>query len=456
LAIVLHTHMPYVAGFGTWPFGEEWLWEAIACVYLPLLALLDTGAPLTLSLSPVLADQLALDELGERFEGFLRDVRTETHRRDVAALEAAGEHELAREVLRAAADYEGALRHFCEREGKLLDALAAHASWTSAATHAVLPLCATDAGARLQVASGRDSHRARCGSWSGGFWLPECAYAPWLEPVLWASGVRACCVDLTDHFGPGSARQLEPLRSTIGPTLVPIDRQTVELVWSDGGYPAHGSYRDYHRLSAHGNHPWANDGRPYDHAKALARARSDATDFVARARARVAAGGLLVCAFDTELFGHWWYEGMDWLGAVVEQATSQGLRISRLDAALARHSPRLIDHGLLPVGSWGTPRDLSTWDCPATAEIVAAARGGELRVLAAGASAPVRAVRELFALQASDWAFMASRGIARVYALERVDGHRQALEAALANGGGGAPAPHRLAPFAAFGPGLER
>jgi len=50
LAIVLHTHMPYVEGFGTWPFGEEWLWEAIVGSYLPLLELLDAGAPLTLSL----------------------------------------------------------------------------------------------------------------------------------------------------------------------------------------------------------------------------------------------------------------------------------------------------------------------------------------------------------------------------------------------------------------------
>ena len=41
LSIVLHTHMPYVEGFGTWPFGEEWLWEAIATSYLPLLDVLD-------------------------------------------------------------------------------------------------------------------------------------------------------------------------------------------------------------------------------------------------------------------------------------------------------------------------------------------------------------------------------------------------------------------------------
>jgi 1,4-alpha-glucan branching enzyme len=447
--------MPYVEGFGTWPFGEEWLWEAIACVYLPLLGLLEGGWPLTLSLTPVLADQLAVEGLAERFERFLVEVRVETHRRDVAALELAGEHELAREVQRAGADYERAREQIAALDGGLLGALATHASWTSAATHAVLPLCATDVGVRLQLASAVKSQRARCGRWHGGFWLPECAYAPWLEPLLWASGVRACCVDLTDRCGVGTASQLEPLRSPIGPTLVPLDRQTIELAWSDGGYPAHACYRDYHRLSAFGNHPWANDGGPYDHASALVRARADAEHFVARARARLDSGGLLVCAFDTELFGHWWYEGMHWLEAVLKEARSQGLPIATLDDALARHPPRLIEHGTVPVSSWGTPRDLSTWDCPATAEIVAAAREGELRVLAAGRTASAAAVRELLALQSSDWTFMTSRGIAGVYARERVEGHRQALGEALTNAVAEPQALHRLAPFAGVGPALE-
>src|SRR5215467_13207905 len=58
LAIVLHTHMPYVEGFGTWPFGEEWLWEAIATSYLPLLDVLEEyPGRVTLSMTPVLCDQ---------------------------------------------------------------------------------------------------------------------------------------------------------------------------------------------------------------------------------------------------------------------------------------------------------------------------------------------------------------------------------------------------------------
>src|SRR5436190_2177453 len=92
LAIVLHTHMPYVEGYGTWPFGEEWLWEAIATSYLPLLDVLETGGPVTLSVTPVLADQLeALRDdpaIADRFLGFLRDVRADTHARDVEGLRA--------------------------------------------------------------------------------------------------------------------------------------------------------------------------------------------------------------------------------------------------------------------------------------------------------------------------------------------------------------------------------
>ena len=67
--------MPYVEGFGTWPFGEEWLWEAVSCVYLPLIDLLgELEAPVTLGVTPVLCDQLETlpGEAGDRLLGFLR------------------------------------------------------------------------------------------------------------------------------------------------------------------------------------------------------------------------------------------------------------------------------------------------------------------------------------------------------------------------------------------------
>ena len=108
LALVLHSHMPYVEGFGTWPFGEEWLWEAVATVYLPLLEVLD-GEPVTLGLTPVLCDQLETlpGEPGDRMLAFLRDVRALVHDEDARGLEEGGAPELAAEVRRAAGDYAG-------------------------------------------------------------------------------------------------------------------------------------------------------------------------------------------------------------------------------------------------------------------------------------------------------------------------------------------------------------
>lgn len=468
LAIVLHSHMPYVEGFGTWPFGEEWLWEAMAMSYLPLLDVLEEapgGACVTLSLTPVLCDQLEAPGLGERFLAFLRDVRRESHRLDVEGCTAGGRPDLAAELARAAEDYERAAERYAALgEGGLLGALAPFAAWTSSASHAVLPLVATDAGVRLQLATGIESHRRRFDAargaqgWSGGFWLPECAHAPWLDPLLEEAGVHAVCVDLTDVFGYGDARHLRPLRTEAGPLLVPVDRQTMELVWRNDGYPAHGDYRDYHHRSTHDHHPWSNDGSVYDVERARARCRADAADFVARTRDRVGDDGLAVCALDTELLGHWWYEGVWWLRAVLEECVAQGLELVHLDDALHEGRPQpaaaLPDHERR-VTTWGTPRDLSTWDGPGVADLAWRARDAELRVVAAGSQADPRAVRELLALQSSDWAFMVTRDLAGDYPLQRAADHARALDEALGAVGSCEAAVRNLAPQATAAPLLQ-
>jgi 1,4-alpha-glucan branching enzyme len=426
LAIVLHTHMPYVEGFGTWPFGEEWLWEAIATSYLPLIDLLDAGAPITLSLTPVLCDQLEAPGAIERCRRFLTEVRPASHALDA---DAAGDPAVAAELRRAAGDYERAARRL---PADLLGALAPHAAWTSAATHAVLPLVATDAGLRLQIRTGVQAYRARFGDrWRGGFWLPECAHAPWLHGRLEEAGVHATIVELTDVLGLGDERHLRPLATDDGPLLVPIDRCMVDLVWSAGGYPAGDAYRDSHRRTARDHHPWANDGAVYDVTRADAQARADAEDFVARAAARVAGGGLCVCALDTELLGHWWHEGPRWLGHVVAATRPAGLSLVHLDDALADAAPAAPLGELDRVTTWATTRDLSTWSAPAVADLAWASRHAELDVVAAGARASGRALRELLALQSSDWAFLAARGTAGAYPRERFAGHLAALRAAL-------------------------
>ena len=297
-------------------------------------------------------------------------------------------------------------------------AFAPHAAWTSSATHAVLPLLATG-GRRAAAARGRDRvappalrRRGR-----GGLWLPECGHASWLDPLLEEAGVHAVCVDLTDPLGRGDGAQLRPLRSGAGPLLVPIDRALIDLVWHHDGYPSAGAYRNTRRYTEHRHTPWAVDGvalRPRARGRAGPRARARRSP--RRPRARLADGGLAVCALDTELLGHFWHEGVDWLAAVIEACDAAGRRAARARRARCAEAETAPAPAELPVTSWGEPRDLATWSAPPAADLAWRAREAELRVFGAGGAASgARALRELLALQASDWAFGVTRETAGPY-----------------------------------------
>ena len=459
VCFVLHAHMPYVEGFGTWPFGEEWLLEAMAASYLPLIDLLERagenqqGQVATVGITPVLADQLAVPEIGERFLRFMTETRAECHRLDIAGLEETGQHGAAEALRASARDYEWAAEEFEGRDGDLLGALAALQRagtielWTSTATHAVLPLLATEQGAQLQLAAGIASHRARFVEWGGGLWLPECAYRPGLDEQLEAAGVRVFCVDQTPVAD--SPAQLEPCLTPAGPVAVPIDWETIALVWDEAGYPSDPVYRDYHQPTINGLRPFAIGGGAYDRRRAVARVREHARHFVAHLARRASAyraargrGALIVCALDAELLGHWWYEGVAWLEAVFEEAHAAGLGLATLPAALERHPA--VERELVE-SSWGHGKNLRTWDSPAVADLVWPARAAELRLVGALAGAGLngnrevaeRAARELLALQSSDWAFMATRRLAADYPEERIRGHAAAFEHAVAALDGG-------------------
>jgi 1,4-alpha-glucan branching enzyme len=193
-------------------------------------------------------------------------------------------------------------------------------------------------------------------------------------------------------------------------------------------------------------------GRVNAGGRARAQARAHAEDFVARtaarldrARAQTGRPSLCVCAIDTELLGDWWFEGVAWLDAVLEVAAREGVALARLDEALARHEPVPVD-GELPVTTWGTPRTLRTWDGPAVADLAWRAREAELRTVAAGPGVGERALRELLALQSSDWAFMVSRALAGDYPRRRAEGHARALEDALRALGSAPSSLRNLAP----------
>jgi 1,4-alpha-glucan branching enzyme len=461
LAIVLHSHMPYVEGFGTYPFGEEWLFDAVIRSYAPLSGVADR---VTMTVTPVLADQLEADGVNERLLAFCREFRVASCDADVADVD-----EPLKEACRAeAARYRDALARLESLGGDLLGLFRAPAAagrvelLASSATHAVLPMVATTAGRRMQLDAGLRSHRRRFGE-PAGFWLPECAYEPGLEHLLAERGIEYFCVDQSATEEPLAA--LAPIAAGAGRTAFTIDWEAIQWLWSLQGYPSDPAFADFHRKSLRGARPWAIDGSAYDPAAADARARELGREFAAAAAARLEGyaaergrPGLIVFAIDTELLGHWWWEGPAWLEEVLAAAPEQGVELVTLGEAARRHPG---EERRLQRSTWGEDKGLRTWDSPAVADMASAARRLELRVLrglSAGLPREVaeRAVRELLAVQASDWAFLDQRGQAGDYAWQRSTGHAWALLEAI-NSGAHAPDPRlrNLAPDLSLSPLLE-
>ncbi len=460
LAIVLHSHMPYVEGFGTYPFGEEWLFDAVVRSHLPVLEIAER---LTMTVTPVLADQLEDAGAGKRLREFLVRLRVEAAEADLdqvppecrEACEAElGRYRHALELLDAVGG--DPLRAFREAAESGRVELAA-----SAATHAVLPMLATLSGLRLQLDAGIRSHRRRFG-WTGGFWLPECAYVPGLEGALGEQGVRWFCVDQSAHRDPLDA--LTPVATAAGPTALPIDWEAVGWVWSLDGYPSDPAYAQFAGKSLRGIRIWKVGGGAYEPEAAREATRRQADEFLAATAARLrefssARGrrGLMVFAIDTELLGHWWSEGADWLGEVVARAESAGVRLLTAGEALAEHHGEEIP---LEASTWGEGKDLRTWDSPPVADLAWGARRLELRVLRAlsrGLRGPaaMRAARELLATQASDWAFLDRRGEAGDYAFQRATDHAEAALEAIDSGSATDPHMRSLAPDLSISPLLQ-
>ncbi len=460
LAIVLHSHMPYVEGFGTYPFGEEWLFDAVIRSYLPVL---EVAERLTMTVTPVLADQLEDRGAAERLRRFLVDWRIGAAEADIEEVPAecrdACEAELARyrhalELLDAAGG--DPLRPFQDAVAEGRVALAA-----SAATHAVLPLLATRAGIDLQLDAGIRSHRRRFG-WGGGFWLPECAYAPPLERRLAEHGVRWFCVDQSRREEPLAA--LAPVATGAGPVALPIDWEAIQWLWSLDGYPSDPAHAQFAGKSLRGVRIWKVGGGAYEPQAAAAAARRQADEFLAAVAERLrrfsAASerrGLLVFAIDTELLGHWWSEGALWLREVLAGAAAASVRLLTVPQALAEHEP--VERPLA-ASTWGEEKDLRTWDSPEVADLAWGARRLELRLLRALAGglpepAALRAARELLAAQSSDWAFLDKRGQAGDYAYQRATDHAEAMLEAIDSPGSSDPSMRALAPDLSLAPLLE-
>ena len=207
-AFVLHGHLPYVLRHGTWPHGEDWLYEAAAETYLPLLGVFDecrylSGRPrLTMGLTPVLLEQLAHDDFKTRFSDYLhnRRDRARADQQDFRRLNNGHMEYLAQRYERT---FDRLIERFEEIDRDIPRAFAERAVrpgedaehgqggfelLTSNATHAYMPLLLEDSSIKGQVRAGLATSERLLGFRPRGMWLPECAYrpqGPWTPPVNW-------------------------------------------------------------------------------------------------------------------------------------------------------------------------------------------------------------------------------------------------------------------------------
>ena len=211
LALTLHAHLPYVVNHGTWPHGLEWLHEAAAETYLPLLRVLARlerdGVPanINLNLSPVLLEQLAHPHFIAEFPQYL-ERKVNAAREDEAFFLQMGDAHLADTARMWGGFFSIALKDFRALGGDIVAGFRRFAdagmieALTCAATHGYLPLLGTDESVRAQVRLAAQIHERHMSKAPRGIWLPECGYRPggeWQYPVNGPGDVA---------FGPGFDR----------------------------------------------------------------------------------------------------------------------------------------------------------------------------------------------------------------------------------------------------------
>ncbi len=507
--LALHSHLPYVLRHGRWPHGSDWLCEAALDTYLPLiekvheLASRGVRAPLTLSLSPVLANQLADPFFGAELDAFFAQRlascdearRTLPQAGDAALLPLVDFWEA--RFLRLQARFEAEGRDIAAAFARL-EAAGHLEVMTCAATHGYLPLLARDESIRLQLAVSVGEHRRLFGREPAGCWLPECAYRPhgWWEPLPGAPhpGPRAGIEEFlaeasikfffTDahlaqagsalggyaevpigaerfgakrhdpsrHRGDGARRT--PYRSYLVDSqgtarrvaaLVRDPRSSMQ-VWSrDLGYPGDEWYLEFHKIRwpgglklwrVSGPHSDLEAKRPYDPSAALAQVAMHGSHFASllasvQRSGEAAADGVIAAPFDTELFGHWWFEGVDFLGSVYRNLGDRpGVRALTASEHLRQHPPRVTIE--LAPGSWGAGgdngmwlNDQTNWTWRRLWPLEDRFWDVAPRVLGSAEARPVlaQAARELLLAQASDWQFIITTGAVTDYAERRFTLH---------------------------------
>ena len=515
---VLHSHIPYARKAGSWPHGEEWLHEAACETYIPLLRMLfelrDEQVPyrLAIGITPVLAEQLADADVLEHFEVYLaqRIAAAENDIRYFAAEETADTH--LHYLANWYRDWYSAIRETYQNQfaGNILGAFRQLQEegyielLTSAATHAYLPLLATDSAIRAQLQIGKRAHRRHFGREAQGAWLPECAYRPayyqeetlrpGLEHFLGDAGLkftftethaitggRPVGIAAGDILGPygeimrryavpieeqdpprpattfAAYRLLDSARKNGDAALTDVcvmgrnDRTGIQVWGADWGYPGDFDYREFHkRAGTSGLQYWRVTNSSTDLLRreyyqpewAAMKCQLHADHFIQLVHdtlreyqeANQGAAGLISSNYDTELFGHWWFEGVGWLGKVLRGlAEHDEIQLTAPGEFLAENPPT---QGIrLPESSWGAGGRHFTWNNGDNRWMWRPIHELEARIssLATRLEQPTKAeekvfqqaARELLLCQSSDWPFLVSTGQARNYAIQRFSQHAE-------------------------------
>ena len=506
---VLHSHLPYARNAGRWPHGEEWVHEAIADTYIPILdalySLVDDGVAfkLTVGITPILAEQLADESIISNFISYAAE-RAAWASSDVKRFEDEGNDE-AREL--AKFYHHWYARHLTNFQDRYkCDILGAFKQLqdggyveiaTSAATHGYLPLLSRDSSIYGQIATGVDAYRRRYGRAPKAIWLPECAYRPAYEetagsqsvlrpgiesflasqglevffsethtveggrPVGKAAGEaiglygvisRRYKVAVTEESQSDPGTTFEPYWVGDTPGQVAVlgrNDRTGQQVWSGTyGYPGDSWYREFHRKDpVSGLQYWRIGGSDVDLGQKPWYSPTEAHQRVADHAAHFAYlveelltgyaaesghAGVISSAYDTELFGHWWFEGADWLKHVLRiLAESESVELTTASAIIENHAPERVM--ALPESSWGAGGGHFTWQNPETEWMWPIVHAAELRMEQLVAENPDvnedrqlvlnQAARELLLLQSSDWPFLVTTGQAKDYAVKRFTEH---------------------------------
>lgn len=483
LSLVLHAHLPFVRHPEYDDFLEEdWLYEAITETYIPLLEVFDglerdgVDWRLTMSVTPTLAAMLSDPLLQYRYvrhiDNLIALARKEIERTrwqpefNHLARMYHDRFQRARHVF--VTQYGNNLLHGFRRffEAGKLEII------TCGATHGFLPLMTQNRNAaRAQVEVGAREFHRHFGRRPQGIWLPECGYAPGVDELLREAGIRYF---FTDTHGVLFSEP-RPKFGVYAPILCPgtqvaalaRDTESSKQVWSAlEGYPGDSNYRDFYRdvgfdldyeyLKPHlhqtgirshlGIKYYKITGRTdhklvYDPHAALDKAAEHAGNFMFNREKQVewlsgAMDGrpaLIVAPYDAELFGHWWFEGPDWINFLLRKIhfDQQTIKTITIPEYLDRHSKLQVSQP--SYSSWGFKGYCEVWlegsndwiypHLHETADRMVELARQYTTPTALQRRALNQAARELLLAQSSDWAFIMKTGTMVEYANQRTHVH---------------------------------